>query len=115
MGAQFSNDTYKATLQLDLDSGKAVESISGLFIRHAFFLDMDSGKVVDPTLSKTRPGEERRYLIAIDFPFDEFLKSIELLINDPDLRKEKAIQSKRFILTKFSWDKTKKIFNSIYN
>ena len=46
---------------------------------------------------------------------DEFLKSIELLINDPDLRKEKAIQSKRFILTKFSWDKTKKIFNSIYN
>ena len=30
MGAQFSNDTYKATLQLDLDSGKAVESISGL-------------------------------------------------------------------------------------
>nr|WP_240937801.1 glycosyltransferase family 4 protein [Faecalicoccus pleomorphus] len=46
---------------------------------------------------------------------DEFLKSIELLINDPDLRKEKAIQSKKFILTKFSWDKTKKIFNSIYN
>ena len=70
-----------------------VESISGLFIRHAFFLDMDSGKVVDPTLSKTRPGEERRYLIAIDFPFDEFLKSIEKFRSaDPeinlDVRKE---------------------------
>lgn len=70
-----------------------VESISGLFIRHAFFLDMDSGKAVDPTLSKTRPGEERRYLIAIDFPFDEFLKSIEKFRSaDPeinlDVRKE---------------------------
>ena len=72
-----------------------VESISGLFIRHAFFLDMDSGKVVDPTLSKTRPGEERRYLIAIDFPFDEFLKSIEKFRSaDPeinlDVRKQTA-------------------------
>lgn len=30
MGAQFSNDTYKATLNLDLESGKEVQSISGL-------------------------------------------------------------------------------------
>lgn len=30
MGAQFSKDTYKATLNLDLDSGKTVESIDGL-------------------------------------------------------------------------------------
>ena len=30
MGAQFSNDTYKATLKLDLESGRSVESVSGL-------------------------------------------------------------------------------------
>ena len=30
MGAQFSNDTYKATLNLDLESGKEVQAISGL-------------------------------------------------------------------------------------
>ena len=30
MGAQFSNDTYKATLELDLESGKTVEAVSGL-------------------------------------------------------------------------------------
>ena len=70
-----------------------VESISGLFIRHAFFLDMDSGKVVDPTLSKTRAGEVRRYLIAVDFSFDEFLESMAKFESaDPeinlDVRKE---------------------------
>ena len=53
-----------------------VESIGGLFVRHAFFFDTDSGKVVDPTLSKTRAGEVRRYLIAVDFSFDEFLESM---------------------------------------
>lgn len=46
---------------------------------------------------------------------DEFLNTIELLINDLDLRKERSIQSTKFILNKFSWDKTKKIFDSIYN
>ena len=30
MGAQFSNDTYKATLNIDLESGKEVQSVSGL-------------------------------------------------------------------------------------
>lgn len=30
MGAQFSNDTYKATLKLDLESGRSVEAVSGL-------------------------------------------------------------------------------------
>ena len=30
MGAQFSNDTYKATLDLDLENGKEVQSVSGL-------------------------------------------------------------------------------------
>lgn len=30
MGAQFANDTYKATLELDLESGRVVEAVSGL-------------------------------------------------------------------------------------
>ena len=53
----------------------------------------DSGKVVDPTLSKTRAGEVRRYLIAVDFSFDEFLESMAKFESaDPeinlDVRKE---------------------------
>lgn len=53
-----------------------VESIEGLFVQHAFFLDTASDKVVDPTLAKSYPEKQSRYLLAVDFSFNEFSDSI---------------------------------------
>lgn len=70
---------YDNVVRLLLDTGLAaahpelrvayggVESIEGLFVRHAFFLDTASGKVVDPTLAKAHPEKQCRYFLTVDF------------------------------------------------
>lgn len=79
---------YDNVVRLLLDTGLMVshpelhvayggaESIEGLFVQHAFFLDTASGKVVDPTLAKAHPEKQCRYLLAVDFSFNDFLDSI---------------------------------------